>query len=143
MAFRYYRKENDEFRKYTGKEYLLTHTEIHDLIEKCTSHFVLPMLSITFKSCNGKILGVYFEKLHMVTFYGNKSTVLTVLHELAHHMDSIRNGAYRKGYDKFYGTAIYRKSHTKKLRACLVDLIDYYEYLQNKNKYDNAVTLSL
>jgi len=114
---KYYKKENQDFPDYTTT--YLNQLETRGLCQLVTQELKLKPLTIKFR--NGlKTIGIYHENKNQITYPNQeKHKVLSIAHELAHHLDVHRNGTY-KG----------RKAHTKKHRTCLKMILKLYDKTQ-------------
>jgi len=121
---KYYRKENIKYSEYN-------HIKLNKLETVGFCYYVcgelkVPMVRVAFRKM--KNLGLYTEKKKKVTFQNkNNISLLTVAHELAHHLDVQINGSYELGYDNLYGKKKYRKAHTKKHEQCLKMILKMYD----------------
>ena len=150
---KYYQKEQNDFAQY--HEIKMSRGEILSFVKEITEHFGLTSLKVSFTlNDRGSTRGIYYNTLEMIKLKKTRETsLLTIVHELAHHYDIALNGVYREDkyypateYIKRYGgrqRRRYRKSHTAKHKECVIRILNWYNYLQSQSKYDNAPTLKM
>lgn len=147
---KYYQREQ---KKYS--EEIKIKLPRHEVVELCHcifDYFEYPPIPIVFK-CNSN-LGTYREGnmtySERISFHRRMRTdINTIAHEIAHYFDRVDNGSFRPR-DKYgrykrtkSGRIKFRKAHTKTHAKYVEKIMDYIDYLMNKDKYDETPKINI